>query len=47
VIAPPVIVDGARPSLGRVPALGEHGAAIRAEFAAATTSSPYEKTSAA
>jgi len=31
--APPArFSDGARP-LGRVPALGEHGAAIRAEFA--------------
>jgi hypothetical protein len=27
-----VLVDGARPVLGRVPALGEHDAAIRAEF---------------
>ncbi|MBS3649481.1 CoA transferase [Pseudaminobacter sp. 19-2017] len=32
-IAPPTIVDGRRPTLGRVPALGEHDAAIRAEFA--------------
>jgi crotonobetainyl-CoA:carnitine CoA-transferase CaiB-like acyl-CoA transferase len=31
-IAPPVVVDGVRPALGRVPALGEHDAAIRAEF---------------
>jgi crotonobetainyl-CoA:carnitine CoA-transferase CaiB-like acyl-CoA transferase len=33
--APPAIVDGVRaPALGAVPALGAHGAAIRAEFAA-------------
>ncbi len=32
--APPAIVDGEPPSLGRVPALGEHGAAIRREFGA-------------
>ena len=32
--APPAIVDGESPSLGRVPALGEHGAAIRREFGA-------------
>jgi crotonobetainyl-CoA:carnitine CoA-transferase CaiB-like acyl-CoA transferase len=31
-LAAPVLVDGARPVLGRVPALGEHDAAIRAEF---------------
>ncbi len=31
-MAPPVIVDGARASLGPVPALGEHDAALRAEF---------------
>jgi crotonobetainyl-CoA:carnitine CoA-transferase CaiB-like acyl-CoA transferase len=30
--APPAIVDGTAPALGRVPALGEHSAAIRAEF---------------
>ena len=35
VVAPPVIVDGKRPKLGRVPALGEHDAAIRREFATA------------
>jgi crotonobetainyl-CoA:carnitine CoA-transferase CaiB-like acyl-CoA transferase len=46
-IAPPVIVDGARPSLGRVPGLGEHDASIRAEFAAALVGTSYEKTSAA
>lgn len=33
-VAPPVIVDGERPSLGRVPELGEHTDALRAEFAA-------------
>jgi crotonobetainyl-CoA:carnitine CoA-transferase CaiB-like acyl-CoA transferase len=33
--APPAIVTGTSPSLGRVPALDEHGAAIRREFAAA------------
>ncbi len=32
VLAPPVIVDGERPALGRVPALGENDAALRAEF---------------
>jgi len=32
VLAPPAIVDGARPSLRKVPALGEHDTAIRAEF---------------
>lgn len=32
VLAPPVVVDGARRPLGRVPALGEHDAALRAEF---------------
>jgi len=31
-MASPVIVDGARASLGRVPGLGEHDAALRAEF---------------
>lgn len=35
-VAPPVLQNGASPSLGRVPAIGEHSAAIRAEFAAAT-----------
>lgn len=34
VLAPPAIVDGERPALGRVPALDEHGAALRAEFGA-------------
>lgn len=32
-VAPPVIVDGRRPKLGRVPRLGEHDAALREEFA--------------
>ena len=32
VLAPPVIVNGERPRLKPVPALGEHDAAIRAEF---------------
>jgi crotonobetainyl-CoA:carnitine CoA-transferase CaiB-like acyl-CoA transferase len=32
--APPAIVTGDSPSLGRVPALDEHGAAIRREFTA-------------
>ena len=40
--APPAIVDGERPSLGRVPALGEHTAAIRREFARAV-SDPTER----
>jgi crotonobetainyl-CoA:carnitine CoA-transferase CaiB-like acyl-CoA transferase len=34
--APPAIVAGEPPALGRVPALGEHGAAIRQEFGAGT-----------
>ncbi|MFD1704915.1 CaiB/BaiF CoA transferase family protein [Methylopila henanensis] len=34
VLAPPAIVDGRRPALGRVPALGEHDDALRAEFRA-------------
>ena len=33
VVAPPAIRDGALPRLGRVPAVGEHDAPIRAEFA--------------
>jgi crotonobetainyl-CoA:carnitine CoA-transferase CaiB-like acyl-CoA transferase len=33
VLAPAAIVDGRRPSLGRVPDLGEHDEALRAEFA--------------
>jgi hypothetical protein len=32
-LAPGAIFDGVLPSLGPVPALGEHTAAIRAEFA--------------
>jgi crotonobetainyl-CoA:carnitine CoA-transferase CaiB-like acyl-CoA transferase len=42
VLAPPVLVDGARPSLGRVPELGEHDDALRREFghAGMTRSSP-------
>lgn len=32
VVAPPVIVDGKRPRLGRVPELGEHNAVLRCEF---------------
>ena len=35
IIAPPVLWDGAAPNLGPVPDIGEHSAAIRAEFAAA------------
>jgi itaconate CoA-transferase len=32
--APPAIIDGVRaPELGPVPKIGEHSAAIRAEFA--------------
>ncbi|MBX9453682.1 MAG: CoA transferase [Mesorhizobium sp.] len=34
-VAPPVLVDGRRPSLRRVPGLGEHDEALRAEFAPA------------
>ena len=33
IVAPPTIRDGETPALGRVPAIGEHSAAIRAEFA--------------
>ena len=32
IIAPPAICDGKTPELGRVPSIGEHSAAIRAEF---------------
>lgn len=32
VLAPPVLLDGHRPTLGRVPALGEHNQSLRAEF---------------
>jgi crotonobetainyl-CoA:carnitine CoA-transferase CaiB-like acyl-CoA transferase len=32
VLAPPTIVDGRRPLLGRVPGLGEQSASLRAEF---------------
>lgn len=32
VLAPPAIVDGRRPALGRVPGLGEHSAALRREY---------------
>ncbi|MCQ4161619.1 CoA transferase [Roseomonas sp. GC11] len=35
IVAPPVLHDGAPPALGPVPAIGEHDAAIRAEFAPA------------
>jgi crotonobetainyl-CoA:carnitine CoA-transferase CaiB-like acyl-CoA transferase len=35
-VAPPVIVDGRRAAGGRVPRLGEHDAALRREFGAAT-----------
>ena len=34
VIAPPVVTDGTRPALGRVPALGEHDESLRREFGA-------------
>ena len=37
VIAPPILSDAAEPPLGRVPALGEHTAAIRNEFGSALT----------
>jgi crotonobetainyl-CoA:carnitine CoA-transferase CaiB-like acyl-CoA transferase len=36
VLAPPVIIDGERPVLGRVPALGEQDLALRQEFAPAS-----------
>jgi crotonobetainyl-CoA:carnitine CoA-transferase CaiB-like acyl-CoA transferase len=36
VLAPPAIVDGRRARMRRVPELGEHEAALRAEFAPAT-----------
>jgi len=32
IVAPPAIHDGQAPALGRVPAIGEHSASIRAEF---------------
>jgi crotonobetainyl-CoA:carnitine CoA-transferase CaiB-like acyl-CoA transferase len=32
VLAPPVMIDGVRPALGRVPRLGEHDDALRVEF---------------
>lgn len=32
VLAPPAVVDGARPTLRPVPAVGQHDAALRAEF---------------
>jgi crotonobetainyl-CoA:carnitine CoA-transferase CaiB-like acyl-CoA transferase len=32
VLAPPVLVDGLRPTLGRVPGLGEHSAGLRLEY---------------
>jgi crotonobetainyl-CoA:carnitine CoA-transferase CaiB-like acyl-CoA transferase len=32
IVAPPALADGAAPVLGRVPAVGEHSEAIRAEF---------------
>ncbi len=34
IVAPPAIRDGAKPELGPVPAIGEHSALIREEFAA-------------
>ena len=43
-LAPPVIVDGERARLGRVPALGEHTEALRREFKPAV---PKSQTSAA
>jgi itaconate CoA-transferase len=36
VVAPPVIRDGAAPALGPVPSIGEHDAALRREFGAAS-----------
>ncbi len=38
-VAPPVVTDGARPQLGRVPALGEHDESLRREFAGAPSES--------
>jgi hypothetical protein len=35
-VATPAIGDGQAPSLGRVPAIGEQGAAIRTEFSEGT-----------
>ncbi|MFC3123652.1 CaiB/BaiF CoA transferase family protein [Pseudoroseomonas globiformis] len=32
IVAPPALVDGSAPELGPVPAIGEHSAALRAEF---------------
>jgi itaconate CoA-transferase len=34
IVAPPALRDGRMPELGRVPEIGEHSAAIRAEFSA-------------
>ncbi|WP_265516910.1 CaiB/BaiF CoA transferase family protein [Nitratireductor luteus] len=45
-IAPPVIVDGRRPELGRVPALGEHSESIREEFVTDKSSRPEAHASA-
>jgi hypothetical protein len=38
-LAPPVLIDGKRVAMRPVPALGEHDAALRAEFAGAVTAS--------
>ncbi|MER8695323.1 CoA transferase [Mesorhizobium opportunistum] len=45
--APPVTVNGKRPVLGRVPALGEHDVALRREFGPPDTADPKRIGSAA
>ncbi|MDY0873817.1 CaiB/BaiF CoA transferase family protein [Dongia rigui] len=40
VLAPPVIIDGKRPTLGHVPTLGQHDEALRREFAPAPAPAP-------
>ncbi len=37
IVAPPALHDGGTPALGKVPSIGEHDAAIRAEFAETLT----------
>ena len=42
VLAPPTTVDGKRPTLGRVPRLGEHDQSLRAEFGGPATGGAAE-----
>ena len=46
IAAPPAIHNGAKPKLGRVPSVGEHDAAIRAEFAKPSGVAGHESASA-